>query len=158
MHFEVNMSTRKRTKNELAKDTAFVLGAPLHEKTKYAVLNNVMWKWTEYEGKYKGCRYWTQAAVEHFTLNRKKGLRHEHVVPRKYLITMFFQLENITPDIVYDMLNRFAIGAIVTKNEEQELNRHFKVDMPDEFDDPCNKAYRDPWLRFKHIDLKVIEP
>ena len=100
------MASRKRTKEELARDASFILRAPVHELTKYAVLNNVLWKWTEYAGKYKGCKFWTQAALEHYSIRKSKGLRHEHVVPRKYLINMLLILDCPTAEVVFDILEK----------------------------------------------------
>ena len=51
---------RYRTKSELCDDIAFVLNSSLHYGTKYAVFDNAMWDWTQFEGKYKGCECWSE--------------------------------------------------------------------------------------------------
>jgi len=77
---------RYRTKIEICTDVAFVLNSGLHYGTKYALFDNAMWVWTEFEGKYKGCECWSEAALE-FS-NDERMLVHEHAVPKKLLINL----------------------------------------------------------------------
>lgn len=155
----MNMTKNKRDKQTLAADVAFVLNSVLHLETKKAVLNNALWKWTEHNGKYKGCKFWTMAALEHFNREgNKQGLRHEHVVPRKYLIVMLLRQNlPISTSTVFDLFERFAIGAVVTEEEEKELNKQHKSDMPSEFEERDKEGYQDAWLRFKKIPLEVFD-
>src|SRR5690606_35099406 len=55
----------ERTKERIAQDIAAVLNAPadwLSPRAKNAVLKNAIWAWTQFDGKYKGCKTWSQAA------------------------------------------------------------------------------------------------
>src|SRR4051812_22851244 len=78
---------RYRTKDEIAQDVSFALKSKLSPAAKYAVVKDAMWTWTELEGKYEGCQYWTPLAFALHDANRKAnkkpgdGLRHEHIVP-----------------------------------------------------------------------------
>src|SRR5205809_3353602 len=53
---------RYRTKEVIVNDIAFVLNAPLSYGSRWAVLRDAAWVWTEFHGKYKGCPYWTKMA------------------------------------------------------------------------------------------------
>ena len=139
------MAKDTRSKEQMSSDVAFILNSPLHVATKMAVMKNVLWKWTEFDGKYQGCRYWTPAAVECFAEHQDKSLlRHEHVVPQKLLKSMLVGLKAATPEVVHDLLVRFAIGAVVTKAEAKRLDGQHKSDMPAEFSDPTSPEFKNP--------------
>jgi hypothetical protein len=112
---------RYRTKAELCTDIAFVLNSDLHYGTKYTVFDNAMWVWTEFEGKYKGCEYWSEAALEFADDERK--LVHEHAVPKKILIDMLLNLPNPSSDSVQEMFQNYCKAAVITKAEDASLNR-----------------------------------
>jgi hypothetical protein len=157
---EVDMKKPKRTKQEMARDVAYVLdsSSPLHDVTKRRVLNNVLWAWTTFHGKYKGCRHWTPAAIEHFAQRgKKKGLRHEHAVPRKLLIDMTVGMGSPQKDEVLDLFVRLAFGVVVTNDEQKRLDSKYKSKMPPEFEDAQSEDYPDPLLRFKVCGVEVVK-
>jgi hypothetical protein len=52
-----------RTKETMCQDVAEVLNSQtLHSGTKRSVIDHVIWVWSEFEGKYKGCHYWSKQA------------------------------------------------------------------------------------------------
>ncbi len=58
-------SLRYRKKEKMVSDVVFVLNTPddqLSYAAKYSVLKQVTWAWTEYNGKYEGCEYWSVKA------------------------------------------------------------------------------------------------
>lgn len=133
---------RYRTKSELCADIAFVLNSSLHYGTKYAVFDNAMWVWTEFEGKYKGCEYWSVAA-QGFREDQRM-LVHEHAVPKKLLIDLLLSLSSPTPDSVQQMFQNYCKAAVITKAEDAALNRlGLRSKMPSDWDG------RDPWARYK---------
>lgn len=147
---------RYRTKQELANDVATVLNASLHYGTKYAVLKEVTWVWTESSGKFNGCPYWTDAAIRRFKLERsRKQLRHEHVVPKKVVIDILFGLKKPTPESVREILDKYLIGVVVTKEEEDRLNVEYSKSMPEEFGNKKSELFQDPWLRYRKCGIKV---
>lgn len=133
---------RYRTKAELCTDIAFVLNSDLHYGTKYTVFDNAMWVWTEFEGKYKGCEYWSEAALDFADDERK--LVHEHAVPKKLLIEMLMNLSNPSSDSVQQMFQNYCKAAVITKAEDASLNRlGLRSKMPADWDG------KDPWARYK---------
>jgi hypothetical protein len=154
---------RFRTKDQIVNDLAFVLSAPLAYGTKHAVLADVAWVWTEFDGKYAGrpgrytgCKFWTQMALMQHRLDRKsRRLRHEHIVPKRIVIDMLLKLERPTPESVREICERFLIGVVVTIEEDAVLNE-FRDSMPSEFDDPASPEYRDPWLRYRRCKIEVV--
>ena len=149
------MSNVKPTKRELAQDVVHVLRSPLHRLTKQKVLNFAAWRWTASHGKYRGCKYWTRAAIQHFRLHAKKGLRHEHAVPRKLLVEILFRMVDPQEHDVFELFDRLAIGVVITIDQQQRLDAQYKTTMPPEFDDEQSADYRNPWLRFKQCGIKV---
>lgn len=149
-------SRRFRTKQQLAEDVAKVLNSDLHYGTKYAVIKEVTWVWTEYLGKFKGCIYWSDAALRRFNRERSvKSLRHEHVVPKKCIIEMLYGLKSPTADEVQSLLDRFLIGVIVTKEEDARLSIKYRKSMPPIFVDESSPSFHDAWLRYRECGIKV---
>ena len=97
-------SRRYRSKEEIAKDLAFILTARVSYGTRFAVLKDAMWVWTEFNGKYEGCAFWTPLAMAKYAMNRKQkgkkiaGLRHEHIVPKRVVMEMLEELNPPTPE------------------------------------------------------------
>lgn len=150
---------RFRTKDEIVADIAFILTAPVAYGTKYAVLFQATWVWTEMAGKYEGCPYWTDAAFGWYCATRKaksrrRFLRHEHAVPRKVVIQMLTDLESPSVESVRRICESFLIGVVVTKLEDDILNLQYKSAMPQGFYDQTGPEFEDPWLRYKQAGIK----
>ena len=64
------------------------------------LLSICVWKWTEAHGKYRGCRYWTRAALEAGDI---RLLAHEHVVPRRQLVMALVEEGVPVPDLLTRM-------------------------------------------------------
>ena len=154
-----------RTLEQVAEDVAYVLKAPLTEGTKFAVLNNACWAWTEFGGKYQGCPRWTKLAMlrrcvafKNGLKRRFEGLRREHAVPRSLVIELLRNLDTPTPTSVYEICNKFLHGVVVTKEEDDILNCLYRKHMPSEFFDPTSPEYHDPFLRYKRCEIEIVEP
>jgi hypothetical protein len=161
-----------RTKEELVKDVTFVLNAPLTRGTKHVVCKEAFSTWSEFEGKYKGCRLWSRAAFEklrkcahwedesiscrRWRTGIRSELRHEHAVPKKVLMDLLLRLENPTEDTVCLCLD-LAVGVVVTTEEEKRLNESFKSDMPEGSCGDGGPASLDPLARYKRCDIEVVE-
>lgn len=146
-----------RTKRQMAADVAYVLAAPLSYGTKFAVLNNVCWTWTEFDGKYRGCRYWSKMARMARSIDRKAKLIHEHVVPRQVVIDALMAMKSPTPENVYQVLDRFLIAVIVTPEEDAYLSCEHQSTMPAAFLDPTSDGYHEPWLRYRSSPIEIID-
>ena len=140
---------RYRTKDVIAKDVAFVLDSQLSYGTKFAVLSDVTWVWTEFDGKYRGCAYWSKKAVRQRKRDPHSKLRHDHSVPKKIVIEMLLRMPRPTPTKVRRMLNKFLIGVVVTPDEHRLLHAGSDSTEP-------KKYLRDSWLRYKKCGVKVI--
>ncbi len=146
-----NKSLRYRTKNELCDDIAFTLNSSLHYGTKYAVLSEATWVWTEFEGKYDGCQYWSKAALE-FRGNPKM-LVHEHVMPKKLVIELLLKMSSPTTSSVYQLLDSYCKGAVITRAEDAALNRlGLRSKMPPDWDE------KDLWARYKVAEIVLHTP
>jgi hypothetical protein len=133
---------RFRTKPEICRDVAYVLTAPLSVGTKTAVLNDAIWTWSEFDGKFEGCKFWSSNALC-FRGNRKL-LVHEHLVPRKVLIDWLLELSAPSIEVVSDIFENFCVGVIVTKDEDLILNKlGLRASMPDAW------KREEPWARYR---------
>jgi hypothetical protein len=136
---------RYRTKDQLCSDIAFVLNSSLHYGTKYAVLSEAAWVWTEFQGKYEGCEYWSKAALKF--RGDPKRLVHEHVIPKKIVIKRLLKLSSptaATASSVRQELDSYCKGAVITREEDASLNRlGFRSKMPSDWDE------KDLWARYK---------
>ncbi len=105
------------------------------------------------KGKYLGHKYWSLAAWNLLLENNKiidsklkLNLRHEHLIPLKYLIrNKFFKLNsNLSLTEVMNEINSFAVVAIITKEEDKALNESkIKSKMPTDWD------FNDVFARYK---------
>lgn len=144
-----------RTKEQMAADVAFILTAPVAYGTKAAVISQVCWAWTEFDGKYDGCPYWSLLALEVCGPNQsrergwRKRLAHEHTVPKRIVLDMLMQLRDADAATVLDLLDRVLIGVVLLRSEHDLLNVEHSKTMPDEFFDPKSPSYMDPWLRYR---------
>lgn len=138
-----------RTKNEMVEDVAFILSCGnLTFGTKFSVVDHVIWVWSEFDGKYEGCKYWSKNAV--LSGSARVGLIHEHVVPRKIIRQKLFDLKKPSATSVKRILNKFCVGVVITKQEDDRL-RELKLQksMPDGWDG------NDIWVRYKAAEIKV---
>jgi len=143
----------------MVQDALIVLTSQLTYGAKYGALSHVAWEWTEVTGKYKGCPYWTTMAIIHCLATKScKGLRHEHVVPKKVFIDLLFSLAPPSPEAIRDICDRFLIGVVVTLEEDAVLNIEYGSSMPREFSDPASPDYRNPWLRYRRYPMIEVVP
>ena len=145
-----NKNPRFRSKDVICRDVSYVLrNTDLHIGTKLAVIDQVFWVWSEFDGKHAGCKYWSKAAVESGL--KDKGLVHEHLIPRKLVREMLLNLEDPSPEAVNDILERLCIGVVVTKGEDTRLNElKLNSKMPDDWDQ------QNLWARYQAAQIEVI--
>lgn len=113
--------------------------------------------WTEFDGKYNGCRYWTKAALMARMIDKRAALKHEHVVPKKVVVDMLVRLPQPDAESVFAIMDRFLIGVVVTPEEDAVLNCDHPSTMPPEFFDPKSPHFHDPWLRYTPLAEHGIE-
>ncbi len=86
--------------------TIVELGAGVLQEHKYELLDILVWKVTEANGKYN-TRYVSEAVY-----NGEGPIRHEHVLPRKYLVEQMLE----KPDTISQVLDS-AVACLVTEEE-----------------------------------------
>ena len=142
-------NARYRTRDEICRDVSLILqDERLHVGTKYAVVDQVLWVWSEFDGKHVGCRYWSVAAKA--TESRREGLIHEHLVPREVVRQKIFGLRNPTQEAVRRTLKTWCVGVVVTKTEDEKLNNlGLRSSMPLDWN------RRDKWARYKAAEIAI---
>lgn len=131
-----------------------ILDMDLSYGTKFCVVSEIIWVWSEFNGKHKGCKYWSEEALRVWSVQKPsvKELVHEHLVPRKVLIHKLFNEVEHEQNKIYEFLDKFCIGIVVTKAEDKALNNaKLNSKMPDDWDN------KDPWARYTAINLRVVE-
>lgn len=145
---------RFRTKDQICNDLAKMLRADLCYGTKWAVVAEVIWVWSEFDGKYKGCPYWSESAIKLEEDLRKthtamsavypKRFVHEHIAPRTLITKRLFSMDEPTAERIKEFLDAFCIGVVVTKDEDGKLNElGLRSSMPKDWDG------KDPWARYR---------
>ena len=117
------------------------------------LLSDLLWWFSEADGKYAGCRYWSVGAIESRrahgrieTSRRKVGgqaLRHEHLFPRAQLIDLLLALDPPDVDTVGAELHRLNIGVVVTVTEHDRL--------------PDDGEPNDPWARYRQGSVEWVD-
>lgn len=131
-------------------DLLTVLRMDVTYGTRFAVLADVVWVWSEYFGKYDGCCYWSKKALKF--KGDTKSLCHEHIVPKKVIIEKICGLKSPTKPKIREILERYCIGCVVTRDEDKELNKAgLRAQMPAGWNGD------DPWARYKSVGIQVVE-
>ena len=139
---------RYRTKQVLCRDVAFVLNSELHYGTKCVVLDNAMWVWSEFDGKYDGCKFWSAEAAR---AGQEEKQIHDHAVPKKVLMEFLLRMSRPTPEEVERFFESYCFGAVITKAEDDALNKlGLRSKMPSDWDGI------DPWARYKAAKIVLI--
>ena len=107
------------------------------------------WKYTEASGKYAGCRYWSVKAAS-LRVTKDRALRHEHLVPRKVLVGMFFKLREDELHKIEELFRLYCIGVVVTVEEDRLLN---KAGLRQKM--PVGDWLENPWVRYAHVGIKI---
>ena len=104
----------------------------INEQITRELLGRNIWKYSEAFGKFKGCPFWSINAYNQFLLMKKqkkskaeceKNLRHEHVYPQILLINKLKDLKKPTFNILEKLFKEYAIATVVTKDENNLLNK-----------------------------------
>ncbi len=129
------------------------------------LLDKAVWAYTEAPGKYRGNPIWSTDANRSYkkwnsrcwrSSKKKKGLVipgddrlvHEHVVPRKFVVSKLLNMANPTERGVGRLLRKFALAAVVTRKENRKLHRH---------GNKFSKTFeRDPWIRYKNAKIRIV--
>lgn len=145
---------RYRNKAEICKDISIILQInDLSYAAKFAVVAEAIWVWSEFYGKYKGCLYWSEAALSAEQV--PNTLVHEHAIPRKILTGLLMEMKKPSKESVMRLLSKFCIGVVVTKSEDKALNAAgLRSKMPEMWD------FDNEWARYEAVGIvpvKVIE-
>lgn len=187
------------TKENLAREMRIIMKHPdISDYTKRYYLTNVaIQQWTENfrdrnNAKFLGCVYWSKEALVQYQenleiLNLKKtenpkekplfmpekGLQHEHVIPKKWLISEVFldedrlqQVEEDELEYITYFLEDCTFACVVTKTEHLRINKpngnekeNYTSSMPPNYlvngmKHPDNNKY---WLRYKLAGVEVYK-
>lgn len=144
------IDVKGRNPERILKDIEFIVGLSdeeLSQQAKYDVLYKISWEWTEGQKKakkYFGCEYWSEKALERkygkdflkniesqkfiTTKNNDKGLRHEHVVPKKlfmeYVWQMVIDREPLDKDNLEKLMEKNLLACVITAAEDKVFSKY----------------------------------
>jgi hypothetical protein len=148
------LSHRNETINNYLKNSMEV-----NELITRELLGRTIWKYSEAYGKFEGCPFWSVKAYDYYILAKSKkkkrqeinaNLRHEHIFPQILLINKIKKLKKPTIKIVRDLYDNYAIATIVTKDENDKLNKKKYADLSRTTIDENNI-----WLRYNNERIKI---
>ena len=128
----------------------------VNEQITRELLGRNIWKYSEAFGKFKGCPFWSVKAFNQFLLMKEqkknkieceKNLRHEHVYPQILLINKLKDLKKPTLNILEKLFKEYAIAAVVTKDENNLLN---KAGLR-----TSTISDNNIWFRYKSVKIKL---
>ena len=128
---------RFRSKAQICADLSRLLNLKVSWGTQHAALAEACWVWSEFEGKYAGCLRWSQKAAKTWKAHRTtKDLRHDHIVPKRLIISRLKKmLGTATPEKVKGVLEKWCMGAVITRDEDRTLTSlGLRSKMPDGWD------------------------
>ena len=117
------------------------------------------------DAKYKGCKYWSEEAINKYKETdpkiEKREFRHEHVVPRilfkDYLMRIIDQNEKISFEDLESIISRNLIACVVTKDEDKYKLSNYSKTMPGDEANSSFEEIRDAWARYRETSIKVFE-
>ena len=175
------------TKENMARDTVNLLRGEFSDFLKDKAMEKILWAATELRysdfpenihipssAKYTGCKFWSEEALLQAygirTINElttatsfsKKGLRHEHVIPKSVMRDSLQKWANdkaITDEDLYtkilEVLN-LAVACVVTEDQaEDSLDTHYKNSMPEGKGDISDSS--NTWARYEKLGIKVYK-
>ena len=129
------------------------------------VVDRLLWTATEDSDEYKrikylGQPYWSKNAILIYqaqNTGRKNrnfdGLRHEHIVPRIFIKKKMYDLDEKSPETIFEILDKYSHAVVVTKHEDQRLNElGLNRELPIAFHESG-----DIHARYGHAGIEVIE-
>ena len=128
----------------------------VNEQITRELLGRNIWKYSEAFGKFKGCPFWSVKAFNQFLLMKEqkknkieceKNLRHEHIYPQILLINKLKHLKKPTLNILEKLFKEYAIAAVVTKDENNLLN---KAGLR-----TSTISDNNIWFRYKSVKIKL---
>lgn len=147
------------TSDSIARDVAALLRMELHPRIKRGAINFALWKWSELDGKFEGCKLWSpEARQEWEEWNPGQGsanpVTHEHIVPRTVIIDLLIGqgqgAEPPTFDSVKSFLADICRAAVITNFQNDQLNKcGLKSSMPSDWDQ------KDPFARYRHEKVQI---
>ncbi|MCH7568755.1 MAG: hypothetical protein IIA87_05015 [Nanoarchaeota archaeon] len=118
------VNRKKYTLSELYEVIEKICLLKINMDIKKRLLNELIWKISEINGKYNGVRYWTEKALE---VKRKrkasefpKYLTHEHVFSRKYIKEELVEAKD-DMGIIKEILHKIQACVVEKKEHKEDL-------------------------------------
>lgn len=135
----------------IIKDMNIVIKSKLSDNAKIELLHSLAWAYTENNGKIKGCKYWSEDAINKYKNGVKVEFRHEHVIPRNIFVNSVLEKKC---KITKKVLDNRLVGCVVTADEAKRLDRKYKTTHPDN-EDFFN--IKNVWGRYEEVGIKYCE-
>lgn len=135
------------TRQNVARVLSQTLNANYPVTLQKRIMNDMLWAITcdSDEGQIDGIKYsqvyWSTGAIERRNnniangINRNKGLRHEHLVPKNLIRNIINNLNEVNEELILRIINQYNHAVIVTIEEDNILRENgFKNNLPKAFE------------------------
>ena len=118
------------TRQSVARVLSEILNANYTPSLHKRIMNNMLWAITcdSDDGQIDGIKYsqayWSKGAIERRNnniangINRDRGLRHEHLVPKNLTRTILNNLNEINEELILQIINQYNHAVIVSIEED----------------------------------------
>jgi len=146
------ISYNDNNKRNIAKVLHYVLKKEnsIPDNLKNRIINEMLWSATADLEKKDDYKYkipiWSTKALVHYKTEGKKGLRHEHLYPKRLLREDLCLLSknNCKKKNIYKLLRNYSHAAIITENEDKILRENnLCTTIPDDYrnEEPIKKLF-----------------
>lgn len=134
------------------------------DEYKKEIIGTIIWKWTERNGKYRGCNIWSKKARSLFNefggnMSKIDGLlTHEHIVPKNVVINNLLNCDR-TLNSIKTILSK-SKAAVILKEEDKILNENgHRNNMPEHLrnKDILDFTKVDEFARYTNTGIELID-
>jgi hypothetical protein len=153
------------TRQSAAKVISETLNANYTLSLQKRIMNDMLWAITcdSDEGQINGIKYsqayWSTGAIERRNnniangINRDKGLRHEHLVPKNLIRNIINNLNEVNEELILQKINQYNHAVIVSIEEDNILRENgFQNNLPNDYD---IENYNNQLLFSRYIESEI---
>lgn len=140
-----------RTKEEMLKQVHHFVVNDYHYEVKYAVIDDIIWRWVLDYKKNTIDHFWSENAL----INSQK-LLEDFVVPRHCFRNLLVDLsaKYLTEQQISNLFKSHLKICIITEAESRLLKSlNLSEKMPDCYNDPTHVDFQNPWVRYKRAGI-----
>ena len=153
------------TRQSVARVLSETLNANYTPSLHKRIMNDMLWAITcdSDDGQIDGIKYsqayWSTGAIERRNnniasgINRDRGLRHEHLVPKNLTRTILNNLNEVNEELILQIINQYNHAVIVSIEEDNILRENgFQNNLPNGYN---IENYNNQLLFSRYIETEI---